>query len=349
MVAFTLIIALSLGIIVYLANVQQNRPKPPTAFNLLLYALAGLTVVQGFLTFLAGVGSGALAAETGISIDLRTASIYALVATLAAILSVAIIRWRGVREWIARHAIRSDGKLVRYDPASTVHTTAIVMAILLVISTIGNFVLAGGIEGLAEDYAQSVNLVETLLSNFLLYAFFALLGVGLFLRRDLIGTLRRLRIYPVLFSHIGLGAIVGILLYALQFGLIAFWASYAPESLTQQSSAAQQLFNLFSGSLLLGLLLAVTTGIGEELFFRGALQPIFGIFWTSVFFVLMHSQYILTFASLVIFLVSIGFGLLARRFSTVAAMVAHIVYNFIPFLIVWFAGQMGVSLDAFIR
>jgi membrane protease YdiL (CAAX protease family) len=344
MVAFTLIIAASLGVIVYLANVQQNSPKQPGAFNLLLYAVTTLTVANGALTLFAAISSSALPDDVGITVDIRSAAIFALFAAAAGLLSVLLIRWRGVRDWVARSVFRSDGKRVRYDPASPVHTTAIVLAILLIVGTVGNFVLAGGIEGLAQDYAQSVQLVETLLVNFLLYALFSLLGVGLFLRRDIGQTLQRLGLNRVWLSHIGLGAVAGLLLYALQFGLIAGWASFAPDSLTQQSSAAQELFNLFSGSLLLGLLLAVTTGIGEELFFRGALQPIFGIFWTSIFFVLLHSQYILTFASLVIFLVSIGFGLLARRFSTVTAMVAHVVYNFIPFLIVWFAGQMGVSL-----
>lgn len=344
MVAFTLLIAASLGFIVYMANIQQANPKQASAFNLLLYAVAALTLGVGGLTLLAAVSSSALSDELSLAVDVRAAGVFALFAGLAGGLSMIVIRSRGAREWIARRVFFSDGKLVRYNPASPVHTTAIVLAILMVVGTVSNFVLAGGIEGLAEDYAQSVQLVETLLANFLLYLLFALLGVGLFLRRNLIQTVKRLGVYPVWFSHIGMGAVVGVLLYVMQFGLIALWAANAPDSLVQQSSAAQELFNLFSDSLLLGLLLALTTGIGEELFFRGALQPIFGIFWTSIFFVLLHSQYILTFASLVIFLVSIGFGLLARRFGTVAAMTAHVIYNFIPFLLVWFAGQLGVSL-----
>ncbi len=348
MVIFTLVIAASLGLVVYLANLQQAHPKQPTAFNLLLYAVVAMTFAFGPLTLITAMSSSALSQTAGLSVDVRAAGFFALLATAAAALSFAIVRWRPVRNWIAYRLLRSDGKVVRYNPASPVHTTAIVLAILLVVGTVGNFVLIGGIEGLAQDYAQSVQLVETLLVNFLLYALFSLLGVGLFLRRSPMQTLKRLGIYPVWLSHIGLGAVAGLVLYGVQFFLIAIWAANAPDSLTQQSSAAQELFNLFSDSLLLGLLLAITTGIGEELFFRGALQPIFGIFATSLFFVLLHTQYTLTFASLVIFLVSIGFGLLARRFSTVTAMVAHIIYNFTPFVIVWLAGQVGVPLDAFV-
>lgn len=343
MIAFYLLIAVSFGIIIYLANLQQLHNKQPQSVNYLLYSIALLTFGVGFLTLFAGVSSELLPESAGLSIDRTAAALFFLLAAVAAIFSVALIHWRGVREWIAQKVLRSEGKNVRYDPASPVHTTAIVLAILLVIGTVSNFVLAGGIDGLAEDYAQSINLVETLASNFLLYLMFSLLGVGLFLRRNITQTMQRLGLIPVRWRHIAYGLVAGFVLYWIQVGLVLAWEAIAPETLTQQSGAAQELFSLFSGSLLLGFLLAVSTGIGEELFFRGALQPIFGIFWTSIFFILLHTQYTLTFASLVIFLVSIGFGLLARRFSTVTAMSAHVVYNFMPFLLVWAMGQFGIT------
>jgi len=343
MIAFYLLIAASLGIIVYLANLQQIHHKRPQSVNYLLYSLAALTFGVGFLTLFAGVSSELLPESAGFSINRTSAAVFFVLAAVAAVFSAALVRWRGMREWIAQWVLRSDGTKVRYNAASPVHTTAIVMAILLVIGTMSNFVLAGGVDGLAEDYAQSINLVETLVSNFLLYLMFSLLGVGLFLRRNVAQALQRLGLSPVRWRHILLGLLIGFALYWVQVGLVLVWEMLAPDSLTQQSGAAQELFNLFSGSLLLGFLLAVSTGIGEELFFRGALQPIFGIFWTSLFFILLHTQYTLTFASLVIFLVSVGFGILARRFSTVAAMSAHVIYNFMPFLLVWALGQFGIT------
>jgi uncharacterized protein len=63
--------------------------------------------------------------------------------------------------------------------------------------------------------------------------------------------------------------------------------------------------------------------------FRGALQPVFGLWITSIFFALLHTQYTLTPASLTIVVVALGLGWLRRRYSTAASIVAHFVYNFV--------------------
>jgi membrane protease YdiL (CAAX protease family) len=79
--------------------------------------------------------------------------------------------------------------------------------------------------------------------------------------------------------------------------------------------------------------------LGEEVFFRGALQPVFGLGLTSVFFALLHTQYTLTPASAGIFLVSLGMGWLRQRYSTTAAIFAHFAYNFIQLALVALANM----------
>ncbi|NDJ85058.1 MAG: CPBP family intramembrane metalloprotease, partial [Chloroflexi bacterium] len=61
-----------------------------------------------------------------------------------------------------------------------------------------------------------------------------------------------------------------------------------------------------------------------------ALQPIFGLWWTAIFFTLVHMQYTLTPAALIILMVAIGLGWLRRRYNLYAAIAAHFLYNFIP-------------------
>jgi len=78
---------------------------------------------------------------------------------------------------------------------------------------------------------------------------------------------------------------------------------------------------------------AILSSAGEEIFFRGALQPIFGLWVSSALFTLVHAQYGLSPELLILFFVSIGFGLLRMRFNTTAAIIAHASYNFAPFLI----------------
>ena len=98
-------------------------------------------------------------------------------------------------------------------------------------------------------------------------------------------------------------------------------------------SGARILFEAFEFVAAYGGLLAISVGIGEEILFRGALQPVFGIVITSLLFVALHTQYAFTPAAGILFVVSLGFGLLRARASTTAAIIAHAAYNGIPFVL----------------
>lgn len=80
------------------------------------------------------------------------------------------------------------------------------------------------------------------------------------------------------------------------------------------------------------LIVSASAGIFEELFFRGVLQPILGLWPTAVLFVLLHgyvqwaSWRHLLFTALMIVL-SAGLGYLAREVALSAAMLAHAVYD----------------------
>lgn len=84
------------------------------------------------------------------------------------------------------------------------------------------------------------------------------------------------------------------------------------------------------------IVLALCSGIGEEVFFRGALQPRFGMVLTSILFTFLHAQYGFTWILLGLFLIGLIFGWLAKRYGTMAAVVAHVVYNLaVVILQVW--------------
>ncbi len=73
-------------------------------------------------------------------------------------------------------------------------------------------------------------------------------------------------------------------------------------------------------------------GTGEELLFRGALQPILGIGLTSVLFVGIHGYFKFTslrhiLFGVIMFSLSAGLGLLYHWIGLVSAMVAHAVYD----------------------
>jgi len=82
------------------------------------------------------------------------------------------------------------------------------------------------------------------------------------------------------------------------------------------------------------LLVSLCAGIGEEILFRGAIQPLIGIGWTSLLFVLLHG-YINPFNAplsvygifMVIAVAVLGF--VAFRWGLVMAMTAHTVIDVI--------------------
>jgi uncharacterized protein len=75
-------------------------------------------------------------------------------------------------------------------------------------------------------------------------------------------------------------------------------------------------------------------GTGEELLFRGAMQPVLGIWLTSLIFVAMHGYFKfrspkhILFGAMM-FALSVGLGLLYEWAGLIAAMTAHAVYDLV--------------------
>jgi membrane protease YdiL (CAAX protease family) len=93
----------------------------------------------------------------------------------------------------------------------------------------------------------------------------------------------------------------------------------------------------FSGALMLG----ISAGLGEEILFRGAIQPRYGLVFTSIVFALLHVQYGFSFTILSIFGVSLILGYLRQRINTSASIITHIVYDVIAVLLSLTGGGGG--------
>lgn len=93
-----------------------------------------------------------------------------------------------------------------------------------------------------------------------------------------------------------------------------------------------------SPSYIAAPLIGLSAGIGEELLFRGALQPRYGIVLSSLLFALLHSQYGFSFITLSTFLLGCLLGLLAVRYGVIHAIAAHTLYNMLAVIISAAAG-----------
>ncbi len=84
------------------------------------------------------------------------------------------------------------------------------------------------------------------------------------------------------------------------------------------------------------IVLALSSGIGEEVLFRGAIQPRLGMVLSALLFTFLHAQYGFTWVLLGLFLIGMIFAWLAKNYGTMSAVVAHVVYNLaVVILQVW--------------
>jgi hypothetical protein len=82
------------------------------------------------------------------------------------------------------------------------------------------------------------------------------------------------------------------------------------------------------------VIISICAGIGEELFFRGAVQPMLGIWATSVLFVLLHGylnpfNLPLTYYGIYMVLVIGVLGLFTENVGIITAIIAHALIDYI--------------------
>jgi membrane protease YdiL (CAAX protease family) len=305
-----------IGVIV-VANVLDRRgeEKEQFLFSLLLL-LANIPVLLiGFLLVAVPADTfDRVAAEVGLNVSNGAA--FGLVLLLMALWGIAVCL-APVRRALAR--------VSRLKPDSAVHTLALVLVGYLV----GQGALAlsqGGLDGLAETAEPSS--VYVFVAQELLFALLAFLGVGIVIRRRGPALAQRLGLEKPQPVHwlIGLGWI-GVLV-VLQFLVGLLYAVLNPEQSESLESLNRILLAEFD-TIWEWFLLAIAAGVGEELLFRGALQPVFGLVTTSVMFGLIHIQYGLSPLMLFVALLALILGLIRRHYSTTIAIFVHIGYDFV--------------------
>jgi membrane protease YdiL (CAAX protease family) len=254
----------------------------------------------------------------------------AAVTSFVVALLVGIVSFRVVASETARQRIRQFiGLKGIYNPDSSVHTVAIVLALLFISFNLSQFVIAGGLEGLAESVEVGGVSLEAELFSAALMTAIAFLGIGMAIRREALQSLARLGLRLPTTQDVIWGVGVGLGLIGLLIVLAAIWSRLVPlEQIEQQSAASEQIARSFN-TIPLAFALSLAAAVSEEILFRGALQPVFGLIPTSLFFALVHIQYTLTPATIIIFIVGLGLGLVRQRQSTTAAIIAHFVYNFV--------------------
>jgi hypothetical protein len=216
------------------------------------------------------------------------------------------------------------------------HMVALIYCVYLIGQTIASVILAGGVAGLNGSIDAGL-----LLLNFLPQVLIPLLGVGFLMRRSWSATLKRLGLTNLSWESIIVGVVLAVVLFFFAAIAGGIWSQVVPEDVYEEQTEASEELAESIDSIWLVLGIATAAAIGEEIAFRGALQPILGLWWTAIIFVVVHAQYTLTPAALIIFVVALSLGWVRRRYNLYAAITVHFFYNFIIALLSWVANEMG--------
>ena len=155
----------------------------------------------------------------------------------------------------------------------------------------------------------------------------AFIGVGLFARRSLPDSAERLGLLLPKQARWWLVALIAIPAFiAVATGIDAVGNTIAPASQSQVNKVSTVLFSQFNTVPAI-VFLGLTAGVAEEVIFRGAMLPRFGVLITAVLFAAVHTQYAFTFATLEVFVLGLGLGWLRRAGGTLPAIVTHAGYD----------------------
>lgn len=332
---FTLFAITMLAGFVILANYAERNKSLALLVQVVILLLNGIFVVFlgvfPLLTAIAPQTDTRLSTIKPIPVD--NAVIALLIAVVIGALSTVVLL-TPVREWLAGHVFprRKEGETSSgFNPHSPLHMTALVYCLYLIGNTGLNFALAGGLAGLAEDFTAPTT--GELWLQLAIFLMFALLGTGLLMRRRLVGTFQRLGLYGPTLVELLVAAGMAFLLFSVAEMIGITWELFTPRDVLQNQTQLSQLLGNSINTLGMAFLVSITAAVGEEIAFRGALQPIFGLWPTSILFALAHIQYALTPATLIIVIVGLGLGWVRRRYNTTTSIVAHFLYDFTPLVL----------------
>src|SRR6202140_2645904 len=170
--------------------------------------------------------------------------------------------------------------------------------------------------GVGDLVAQDVGLVVL-----------AAAGVGIFMRRDLRQAAARLSLVRPAWWQVVLALAVAGAMYAFSVATVALNQVLTPDLYRQVSSNTSQIFGGLVSNPVGIAALAVLPAIGEEILFRGALQPRLGLIATALLFTASHSEYGFSLDIVAVLVAAFGLGLLRKFTNTTTSAISHATYN----------------------
>jgi membrane protease YdiL (CAAX protease family) len=178
---------------------------------------------------------------------------------------------------------------------------------------------------------ESVDYLDIGVQAFLLVVL-SLFGAGWLVKRSFPQTLQRLGLTRLTGREVGwsLLLVIGAFAVSIASSLLVQWLQPDLHDRIQENLrlTTDEIDSVW-GAVGFGMM----TGVSEELLFRGALQPRFGVIFTAFVFALVHMQYGASFVTVGVFGVGVLLGLERKHMNTTACVITHAVYNMLVALI----------------
>ncbi len=220
-------------------------------------------------------------------------------------------------------------RVIPIDPRSWLHATGLALSVMFIGEAVAN--MSSLDIGLAVQALGGAGVLVALTAlQDGLFVILGMVGVGWLTRKNLRQTLERLGIkrlglkqFTMSLGFLGLsfGALIGV---SIVLGLID------PNIMKSADDAMQGLGGI-EKTIFGVIVFTVGAGVGEEVLFRGALQPRFGIFFSSLLFSMAHIQYRMPVMA-VIFLFSVILAYERKMVNTTACMITHGLFNLIQLM-----------------
>jgi len=310
-------------ILVVLANFAERQNVLKYIVYGLLVLLDGLCLLLSVFVAVAHLAMPYMEEAAGISLEIfARMDLIGLALTLFWVgVAGLVILLPPLRRWLAR--------FMPLNPASPLHATALSFAIYYLGVSVAQIQLAGGLEGLAELSLETPSW-EILLSGLAL-VLVGTLGAGLWVRRKPSETMQRLGLTRLTWRRAGLaaGAIIGFL--ALDLGVSWAWYALDPEGYRFITGVGLGIFGEMT--IVKAAAIGISAGFGEEILFRGAVQPRLGLWVTSVLFAAGHTQYGFSPVLFEVLLIGVLLGLIRKKANTTTCIAIHTLYNFLNILL----------------
>ena len=335
----TLLLLIPFLLPVALANVAERERSVRVFLMVYLGLLAGLLLVFGVFSALAGAGLGLMSAnslptgpnqpnpqqmtqmlEAMRQVKWGWAAAACLIFGILALLALV----PAVRRAVAR--------VLPIHPDSAVHTTALSMtAIAFGLNLLQLIVLTPDlltkVATDAQNPAPGATYFDILVFPLLVLTVAAVVGVGLYTRRTETQVFERLGLTIPTPRQIVTAVFVTVILLGLSIFTNWAWQQLDPAGFQKVGNVSEELMGNFTG-LAGALAIGLSAAIGEELFFRGAYQPRMGPVLAALLFTSFHVQYSFSPASLLVLVIGLVLAFLRNKTSTTVCVMVHFLYNF---------------------